>query len=83
MPLDDFQTEVATIALGLPSAGNLVLVGGAAMLAYGLVDRPTYDIDLFTAEQEDVAVVAADWNGRSRRVATACRFNASTSPSSR
>lgn len=60
MPLDDFQTEVATIALGLPSAGNLVLVGGAAMLAYGLVDRPTYDIDLFTAEQEDVAAVAAD-----------------------
>lgn len=29
------------------------------MLAYGLVDRPTYDIDLFTTEQADVSAVAA------------------------
>lgn len=60
MPLDTFQTEVATLALGLPSAASLVLVGGAAMLAYGLVDRPTHDIDLFTPQQADVSVVAAD-----------------------
>lgn len=35
---DPFQAEVARIALG----------GGQALVAHGIVDRPTEDVDLFT-----------------------------------
>lgn len=47
MTLDPLLAEVAQIALALQSAEGFALAGGGAMLAYGLVTRPTDDIDLF------------------------------------
>lgn len=47
MTLDPLLAEIAQIALGLKSAEGFALAGGGAMLAYGLVTRPTDDIDLF------------------------------------
>lgn len=44
------------IALALPEARTLALAGGGAMLAYGLVDRATKDVDLFTEIDADEAV---------------------------
>jgi predicted nucleotidyltransferase component of viral defense system len=42
------------LALHLPSVGRTALAGGAAMLAHGLVSRPTADIDLFSPDEADV-----------------------------
>lgn len=59
MPLTPLQRRVAELALGLPEAASFCLVGGGAMLAHGLVDRPTDDLDLFTTTTADVARLAA------------------------
>ena len=56
MALDPLQERIARIALALPEARTLALAGGGAMLAYGLVDRATKDIDLFTEIDADEAV---------------------------
>lgn len=58
MSLDPLAERVARIALGLPQAQRLALAGGGAMLAHGIVDRPTRDIDLFTPGEAEVGVVA-------------------------
>jgi hypothetical protein len=39
--LDQLHEQIARIAFALPEAGQVVLAGGGAMLAYDLVDRPT------------------------------------------
>jgi predicted nucleotidyltransferase component of viral defense system len=57
MSLDPLHEELARIALALPEARQLALAGGGAMLAHGFVDRPTYDIDLFTPDADEVAAV--------------------------
>jgi hypothetical protein len=46
--IDDFYTDVATIALTVGGQHGFVLGGGVAWLVNGLVQRPTEDIDLFT-----------------------------------
>jgi hypothetical protein len=45
---DPFQVRVAQIALSAAERHGFALGGGHALLAHGLVDRPTEDIDLFT-----------------------------------
>ncbi|MFI5494074.1 nucleotidyl transferase AbiEii/AbiGii toxin family protein [Actinoplanes sp. NPDC051859] len=47
-PLDDFFSDVATIALAAGHRHGFVLGGGVAWLVNGLVRRHTEDIDLFT-----------------------------------
>ena len=42
----------------LPEAGSFLLAGGLALVAHGLTDRPTEDLDVFTSKAEDVAVAA-------------------------
>jgi hypothetical protein len=54
---DRFQAEVIRVALHAAAAHGFVLGGGQALVALGVVDRPTEDIDLFTAT--DGAVPAA------------------------
>jgi hypothetical protein len=55
--LDPLQERIARLALSLPEAGGLALAGGGAMLAPGLVQRPTLDVDMFTPEP-DITVLA-------------------------
>jgi len=80
MALTTAQTRVARLALALPEAAGFVLAGGGAMLAYGLVDRPTRDLDLFTTDPAaltpfvaalKLALTAAGLGVTTGRVATA------------
>jgi hypothetical protein len=46
LSLDPLHDQVARLALALPTAGDLALAGGGAMVAHNFVVRPTYDVDL-------------------------------------
>ena len=53
--LDSLQQRVAEIALELARHGQVALAGGSAMIAHGLVDRMSEDIDLFTPDAAEVS----------------------------
>lgn len=46
--LDPFQAQVATISLAATEQWAFALAGGNALVAHGLLTRPTQDVDLFT-----------------------------------
>lgn len=46
--LDPFQGQVARIALAAAEFWSFALAGGNALVAHGLLVRPTEDVDLFT-----------------------------------
>lgn len=56
MPADSaltpFQRQVALVFFALPAAEGFLLAGGAALVAQELSDRPTQDLDLFTARAD-------------------------------
>ncbi len=45
--LTDFQVSVAHLFFSLPASEGFLLAGGGALLASGLSDRPTTDLDFF------------------------------------
>jgi len=57
MPVSPFHHDVAAIALRAAARHGFALGGGNALIAHGIVDRPTEDVDLFT--NRDGGVVAA------------------------
>lgn len=59
MPISGLQREVATIALRVAARYGFALAGGNALMAHGVIDRPTEDVDLFS-DQETGVVAAAD-----------------------
>jgi hypothetical protein len=59
MPIDELQREVATIALRTAGRHGFALAGGNALIAHGIIDRPTDDVDLFS-DQETAVSAAAD-----------------------
>lgn len=59
MSLTSLQRRVLALALRLPEAEGFMIVGGAAMLLHGVVDRPTEDIDLFVERSGAVQRLAA------------------------
>ena len=59
MPLNDLHRRVATIALRAANRYGFALGGGNALIAHGLIDRPTQDVDLFTNEEDGVVAAAA------------------------
>lgn len=56
--LTPFQREVAAAFFSLPQSRGFLLAGGAALVALGVVDRPTRDLDLFTTVDVGVAHAA-------------------------
>ncbi len=48
MPSWDFQRAVAAVMLGVTQEDGFALAGSGAIREYGLTDRPTQDVDLFT-----------------------------------
>ena len=50
MPIDPFQADVARIALTAAGQRGFALAGGNALVAHGVLDRPTEDVDLFSPE---------------------------------
>ncbi|MGO9221330.1 MAG: nucleotidyl transferase AbiEii/AbiGii toxin family protein [Streptosporangiaceae bacterium] len=59
MPIDELQREVAAIALRAAARHGFALAGGNALIAHGIVDRPTDDVDLFS-DQETAVTAAAE-----------------------
>ena len=58
MPIDKLQREVAAIALRVAAGHGFALAGGNALIAHGIIDRPTDDVDLFSDEQGGVEAAA-------------------------
>jgi len=54
---NEFQAEVARLALAAARDHGFALAGGNALAAHGIISRPTEDVDLFSAS--DGAVQAA------------------------
>ncbi len=50
MAIDPFQARVAQLALAVAAGQGFALAGGNALVAHGLLTRPTEDVDLFTPE---------------------------------
>ena len=59
MPVNEFHRRVAAIALGVAADFGFALGGGNALIAHGIIDRLTEDVDLFTNDEAGV-VAAAD-----------------------
>ena len=58
MPVSDLHREVAGVALRAAARYGFALGGGNALIAHGVIDRPTADIDLFTDREHGVAAAA-------------------------
>jgi Nucleotidyl transferase AbiEii toxin, Type IV TA system len=58
MPVSEFHHEVALIALRAAGQHGFALGGGNALIAHGVTDRPTEDVDLFTNHDDGVAAAA-------------------------
>jgi len=58
MPISDVQREVAAIALRAAARHGFALAGGNALIAHGIIDRPTDDVDLFSDQENGVAAAA-------------------------
>ena len=58
MPVDNFHRAVAATALRAAARYGFALGGGNALIAYGLIDRPTQDVDLFTDREHGVRAAA-------------------------
>jgi hypothetical protein len=66
MPIDELQREVATIALRTAGRYGFALAGGNALIAHGIIDRPTDDVDLFSDQETAVAAAAEAVEGALR-----------------
>jgi hypothetical protein len=58
MPLRRIHRQVATIVLRAAARHGFALGGGNALIAHGIIDRFTADIDLFTDSESGVAAAA-------------------------
>jgi hypothetical protein len=52
--LDEFQAEVARVALQSAQRHGFALAGGNALAVHGVIVRSTEDIDLFTSREDDL-----------------------------
>lgn len=55
---DPLHAEVARVALAVARQHGFALGGGLGLVAHGIVDRPTEDVDLFTDVDGGVAAAA-------------------------
>jgi predicted nucleotidyltransferase component of viral defense system len=58
MPVSDLHRQLAAIALGAAGRYGFALAGGNALIAHGVVNRFTADVDLFTDQEAGVAAAA-------------------------
>jgi len=83
--LTAFQVEVARMFFALPASEGFLLAGGAALAAQHLTNRPTQDLDFFTApgrgdvttarDELEQAIRTRGWQvERIRDTATFCRL---------
>jgi hypothetical protein len=58
MPVGQLHGQVAAIALRAAGRHGFALGGGNALMAHGIIDRFTADVDLFTDEEASVTAAA-------------------------
>jgi Nucleotidyl transferase AbiEii toxin, Type IV TA system len=58
MPVSDLHARVASVALTAAAKHGFAVGGGNALLAHGVISRPTQDIDLFTNQEHGVEAAA-------------------------
>jgi hypothetical protein len=58
MPVSELHHEVAVIALRAAAPHGFALAGGNALIAHGITERPTHDVDVFSDEQGGVEAAA-------------------------
>lgn len=58
--LSDFQVELANLFFSLPESAGFLLAGGGALIAQGIVARPTEDLDFFTSRNLGDVQAASD-----------------------
>jgi Nucleotidyl transferase AbiEii toxin, Type IV TA system len=58
MPVSDLHRRVAAVALAAAPGYGFALGGGNALLAHGVISRPTQDVDLFTDQEHGVQAAA-------------------------
>jgi nucleotidyltransferase AbiEii toxin of type IV toxin-antitoxin system len=58
MPVRGLHRAVAAIALRAAAPHGFALAGGNALMAHGIIDRPTQDVDVFSDEQGAVEAAA-------------------------
>jgi alkylhydroperoxidase family enzyme len=58
MPVTGLHREVVAVALRAAARYGFALGGGNALIAHGVIDRPTDDVDLFTDRDRGVAAAA-------------------------
>ncbi|MEZ5382259.1 MAG: nucleotidyl transferase AbiEii/AbiGii toxin family protein [Microthrixaceae bacterium] len=71
--LTGIQREVALLLFSLPESQDFALAGGSALVALGVIDRPTRDLDAFAAAQAgehvgDVGPLAAALRAEMERI---------------
>ena len=52
--LTELQRRVVSIVNEVPEANGFALAGGGALIALGIVDRPTHDLDFFATSPDEV-----------------------------
>ena len=58
MPVSPLHGQVTAIALRAAAPHGFALGGGNALIAHGLIDRPTQDVDVFSNEEGGVEAAA-------------------------
>jgi Nucleotidyl transferase AbiEii toxin, Type IV TA system len=58
MPVSKFHGQVAAIALRAAASHGFALGGGNALIAHGIIDRVTQDVDVFSDQQGGVEAAA-------------------------
>jgi Nucleotidyl transferase AbiEii toxin, Type IV TA system len=58
MPVSDLHRQVVAVALAAAAEHGFALGGGNALLARGVISRPTQDVDLFTDQEHGVQAAA-------------------------
>jgi hypothetical protein len=64
MPVSDLHRRVAAVALAAAAEHGFALGGGNALLAHGVISRPTQDVDLFTDQEHGVQAAPTPWKLR-------------------
>jgi Nucleotidyl transferase AbiEii toxin, Type IV TA system len=58
-PLTTLQVQAARLFFSLPASAGFAVAGGAALIARGLITRPTQDVDLFLLDTRLSTVASA------------------------
>ena len=80
MPVRGLHRAGAGVALRAAARYGFALGGGNALIAHGVIDRPTEDVDLFTDRENGVAAAADAVEAARRQAGYTCSTSATWPP---